>query len=166
MKKGRSTRATLFAKLSLVLANGGGRNSGAGFRLELLPVVLNEILLLAMTVAGVEVVLQHLSVGLIKVPMVVIEAIDSAHNAGAMPAARAVHVKLAGRWIVNHLQKSSYLIRAGSGLINDWDVDVAQAGGLNGRLLIRPGIVGQIDYGFDPESRESRIVLIFGARAA
>ena len=119
-----------------------------------------------MTVAGVEVVLQHLSVGLIKVPMVVIEAIDGSHNAGTMPAAGAVHVKLAGRWGVNHLQKCIYLRHAGGSLINDWDIDVAQASGLNGRLLIRPGIVGKINDGLDPEGGESRIVLIFWARAA
>ena len=78
-----------------------------------------------MTVAGVEVVLQHLRVCLIKVPMVVIKAIYCAHDAGAMAAPGAVHIKLAGRRVVNRLQKRIYLLRAGRALINQRDVDVA-----------------------------------------
>ena len=78
-----------------------------------------------MTVAGVEVVLQHLSVCLVIVPMVVIESVDGAHDAGAMAAPGAVHEKLASGRIVNQLQKPTYLFHAGIALINDWDVDVA-----------------------------------------
>ena len=49
------------------------------FRLELLPVVLNEVKLLSMTVAGIEIVLLHLSVGLVIVPVIVVETVYGSH---------------------------------------------------------------------------------------
>src|SRR5258705_13774191 len=119
-----------------------------------------------MTVAGVEVVLQHLSVCLIKVPVVVIEAVNGCHYTGAMPAPGAVYEKLPGGWVVNHLQKCIYLIRCGIAFIDQRDVDIAQAGSLYGRLLIRPGIVSEINDGLDPYGGQSRIVLILGPGAA
>ena len=45
------------------------------FGLELLPVVLNEVELFSVTVAGVEVVLLHFRIYLIIVPVIVIETI-------------------------------------------------------------------------------------------
>ena len=128
--------------------------------LELLPVVLNKVFLLSMTVAGVEVVLQHLRISLVKVPMVVIEAVYRAHHAGAMAASGAVHEELAGLRVVNQLQKRIYLFHAGGTFINYGDVDVAESSSLNGRLLIRPGIVREINHGFDSERGESWVVLL------
>ena len=119
-----------------------------------------------MTVAGVEVVLQHLGVCLIKVPVVVIEAVNGCHYTGAMPAPGAVYEKLPGSWVVNHLHKCIYLIRCGIAFVDQRDVDVAQSGCLYCRLLIRPGIISEIDDGLDPERGQSWIVLIFGPGAA
>src|SRR5258705_4522179 len=98
-----------------------------------------------MTVAGVEVVLQHFGICLIIVPVVVIETVNGGHYAGAMPASGAVHEKLPCGWVVNRLQKCIYLIRCGIAFIDQRDVDVAQAGGLYGRLLTVPGIVSEIN---------------------
>jgi len=54
----------------------GCRHGGSSFsRLRHLPVVLNEIKLFSLSVAGVEVVLLHLRVDLVIVPMIVIETI-------------------------------------------------------------------------------------------
>ena len=54
----------------------GCRHGGSSFsRLRHLPVVLNEIKLFSVSVAGVEVVLLHLRVDLVIVPMIVIETI-------------------------------------------------------------------------------------------
>ena len=59
--------------------------------MEFLPVILNKVQLLSMTVAGIEVVLQHLGVCLIIVPVIVIEAVNGCHYTGAMPAPGAVY---------------------------------------------------------------------------
>lgn len=89
------------------LASGGCDGACVGlFRLKLLPVVLNEVFLLSMTPAGIEVVLIHLGHGLFKVPLIVIETIYGAHDSGAMPASRAVQEKLAGGRIVYHFRNS------------------------------------------------------------
>ena len=61
------------------------------FRLELLPVVLNEIKLLSMAVAGIEVVLLHFSIRLVIVPVMVVEPINCGYHSRAMATARAVH---------------------------------------------------------------------------
>ena len=54
----------------------GCSHGGSSFsRLRHLPVVLNEIKLFSVSVASVEVVLQHLRVDLVVVPMIVIETI-------------------------------------------------------------------------------------------
>src|SRR5258705_7035101 len=102
-----------------------------------------------MTVAGVKVVLLHLSVCLVIVPVIVIETVYRTHDSCAVPSARAVHVKLAGGRIASSLQKLVCLFHAWIRFINDRDVNVAHSSSLNGRLLALPGIVGQIDNGFD-----------------
>src|SRR5947209_5971953 len=98
-----------------------------------------------MTVTGVEVVFIHLSIGPVKVPMIMIETVYRSHYPGAMPAARAVHEKLAGGWIASDLQKRINLLRAWIRFINEGDINVAHSSSLNGRLLALPGIVSQID---------------------
>src|SRR5690242_4879814 len=96
------------------------RDGGSSFsRLRHLPVVLNEIKLFSVSVAGVEVVLLHLRVDLVIVPMIVIETIQRSHHSGAMTSARAVYVKLACSGIVNDLQKLVYLCRAWVLFIDD-----------------------------------------------
>jgi hypothetical protein len=53
-----------------------GNRRGLGLsRLELSPVILDEILLLSVTVAGVELVLVHFGHHLFEVPMIVSEAV-------------------------------------------------------------------------------------------
>src|SRR4029079_4701046 len=89
------------------------------FRLELLPVILNEIKLLAMTTTTIEIVVLHLSECLVVSPMIVVETIYGAHDSGAMPASGAVHVKLAGGWIISNFQEASYLVRAWIAFVND-----------------------------------------------
>ena len=59
-------------------------------------VVLHEFLHVAVAPASVEVVLLHLRINLIVIPVVVIEPVNSAHHARAMPAAGAVYIKLPG----------------------------------------------------------------------
>ena len=51
--------------------------------------------------ASVEVVVLHLGVYLIEVPVIMVEAIGRAYNAGTMTSAGAVDKKLARRWIIN-----------------------------------------------------------------
>src|SRR5215204_4530211 len=70
------------------------------FRLELLPVVLDEIQLSSMTVAGVKIELLHLGIRLVKVPLIVIEPINRRHYSSAMPSSGTVHIKLSGLGIV------------------------------------------------------------------
>src|SRR5882724_7714501 len=135
-------------------------------RLELLPVVLNEVKLFSMTVAGIEVVLLHLSVDLVKVPVIVIETIYGAHDSGAMPSTCAVHVKLAGGWTISNLQKRAYLFRAWSFFINNRNIYVAHAGSLDGRLFAVSGIVSQIDDCLDTKCREVFKLLNFWPPAA
>src|SRR6266850_6544270 len=135
-------------------------------RLELLPVVLNEIKLLSMTVAGIEVVLLHLSVDLVKVPVIVIETIYGAHDAGAMPSTRAVHVKLTSGWIISNLQKRAYLFRGWICFVNNGNVHVAHSSTLNGRLFAVSGIVSQINDSFDTKCRKVSKVLGFWPGAA
>ena len=67
---------------------------------KLLPVVANEIKQLAVAVAGIEVVLLHLGVGLIKVPVIVIESVYRTHRSGSVAPSSTVDVKLASRWVV------------------------------------------------------------------
>src|SRR5882762_8519926 len=138
-----------------VLATSSCRHAAVGlFRLELLPVGLNEVKLLSMTIAGIEIVLLHLSVGLVIVPMIVIETIYGAHHSGAMPSTRAVHVKLAGSGIICNLQKRTYLFRAGRLFVNDGNVHVAHSSSLNGGLFAVPGIVSQINDRLDTKRRK------------
>ena len=66
--------------------------------------------------------------------------------------------------IVSNLQKLAYLFRAWIRLINDGDVNVAHSRSLNCRLLLFPGIVGQINYGFDSKRREALKVLLLAGR--
>src|ERR1700741_977067 len=137
MKKAAQFERPFRWRLLVALATGGCSNTGviALFSLELLPVVLDETLLLAMTHAGTEFVLVHLSHGLIEVPVIFIEAINRPHHAGAVTASCTVQVKLARRRIVYHFQKGIYLVHRGIALINHGDVDIAQSCSLNGRLL-------------------------------
>jgi hypothetical protein len=55
----------------------------------------SQVPLLAVSVAGTEFVLVHLGQRLFEVPVIVVEAIDSAHDSRAMAAAGAVHEELA-----------------------------------------------------------------------
>src|SRR4030088_1328783 len=98
-----------------------------------------------MTVAGVEVVLLHLSVCLVKVPVIVIETVYRTHYSCAMPPARAVDIKLTGSRIVSNLQKRLYLFCAWIRFIDDGDVNVAHSSSLDCRLLALPGIVSQVN---------------------
>src|SRR6266508_3348346 len=107
-------------------------------RLEFLPVLLNKIQLLSMAVAGVEVELFHFSVCLIVVPVIVVEPVYRAHHPGAVPPARAVHIKLTGRRVVGHLQKLVCLLHAWVCFINYGDVNVTHSRSLNRRLLALP----------------------------
>jgi len=154
-------------KDTLVLATGRCRLAGIGVcRLELLPVVLNEVKLLSMTIAGIEIVLLHLRICLVIVPVIVIETVYGAHDSGAMPSTRAVYVKLAGGWIISNLQKRAYLVRGWILFVNNGNVHVAHSGGLNGRLFALPGIVSQINDCFDTECREVSKVLGFWPSSA
>lgn len=136
------------------------------FCLDLLPVALNEVKLLSMTVASVEVILLHLSVDLVIVPVVVIETVYRGHHASAVPSPSAVHVKLAGGRIVSNRQKLAYLLRAWIPLINDGDINVAHSSRLNGRLLALTGIVCQIDNGLYSQCGKLLKLFRFGAGAA
>src|SRR6266576_3988423 len=81
-------------------------SSGCGVAvLETLGVVLNELLLAAMAIRGIEVKVEHFGISLIERPVIVIEAIYRAHDPSAVTAARAVHVELAGLRVVDDLQK-------------------------------------------------------------
>src|SRR6185436_10333185 len=92
------------AKLFLIYSR---RRDGRGGRLVVmsLGVVLDELLEIAVSPASVEVVLLHFGVNLFEVPVVMIEAVNRAHHARAVPAARAMYEKLSGRRIVDELQK-------------------------------------------------------------
>src|SRR5882724_10466143 len=149
------------------LAASSCMNTGMGlFCLELLPVVLNEVKLLSMTIAGIEIVLLHLSVSLVIVPVIVIETVHGAHDSGAMPSTRAVHIEFTGGWIISNLQKRAYLFRAWIGFVNDGNVDVVHSGGDNRGLFTLPGVVGQVNDGSDTKCRQVFKVLGFWSRAA
>ena len=76
MKKGRKIFDPFPNTSSENLMIRGCRHRGSSFsRLRQLPVLLNEIKLCSVSVAGVEVVLFHLRVDLVIVPMIVIEPI-------------------------------------------------------------------------------------------
>ena len=108
-----------------------------------------------MTHAGTELVLVHFRKGLIEIPMVVVEAIHSAHHSGAMTPTRAMQIKLAGGRIVYYLQERIHLVHAGIALINHGDVYVAQSGSFNRWLLVFPGVISQINHGLNAERGES-----------
>src|SRR5829696_6590417 len=116
----------------------GGAGRGGLLGLDLLPVVFDEILLLAVAKTGVELVLLHLSHNLLEIPIIFIEAIDRPHDSGAMTTSRAVYVELACLRIVDNLQKLIHLLHAGIALINHGNVDVTQSRSLDSRLLILP----------------------------
>jgi len=120
-------------------------------RLDLLPVALNEVKLLSVTIAGVKIILLHLSICLVIVPVIVIEAVYRAHYSGAMPSACTVHVKLTGGGIVNNFQKLIYLGVAWRRFINDGYVDIAHSSSNHCGFLALPGIVSQIDDGLDSQ---------------
>src|SRR5712671_6914796 len=146
MKKGRSNSERPFSRNGYFgLAN--SRCAGL--------LVLNKIKLFSMTVAGIEVELFHLSIRLVIVPVIVIEAVNRTHDSGAVPSARAVHIELAGFWIVCDLQKLVCLFRAGVCFINDGNVNVTHSSSLNCRLLALPGIVRQVNDGLDTEGRQA-----------
>jgi hypothetical protein len=135
-------------------------------RLYLLPVVLNEVKLLSMTIAGIEIVLPHFSVDLVIVPVIVIETVYGAHHSGAMPPTRAVHVKLAGSWIISNLQKRAYLVGAGIFFVNNGNVHVTHPSSLNGGLFAVTGIVSQVNDCLDTKFRKISKVLGFWSRTA
>src|SRR6266513_4032648 len=108
-----------------------------------------------MTVAGVEIILLHLSVGLVKTPVIVIEAVYRSHDSGSMPPARAVNIKLAGGRIVSNPQKLVCLFHAWICFINKRDINVAHSRSLNGRLFVLSGVVGQVDDGLDTKRRKA-----------
>ena len=114
-----------------------------------------------MTVAGVEIKLQHLGVGLIEVPVVMIEAIDGSHDSGAMAATSAMYKELPGRRIINHFQKGIHLFGRRITLVDDRDIHVVQARSLNRRLLILTRVIGQIDNRFDTKLRKRLVVFCF-----
>jgi hypothetical protein len=62
--------------------------------LKLAPVILDEVPLLSMTVTRAELVLIHLSQGLIQIPTIVSETIYRSHDSGAMTSAGTVHEEL------------------------------------------------------------------------
>jgi len=75
-KKGPEMLPALSLASRGILMISGCRHRRSGFSsLRHLPVVLDEIKLFSVSVAGVEVVLQHLRVDLVIVPMIVIETI-------------------------------------------------------------------------------------------
>src|SRR5215212_8188998 len=92
--KRRAILTCISKKLALVCDSGS--RGGRGSILETNCVVLDKLLHVAVSPASVEVIFLHLGVDLLEVPVVMIEAIDSAHDAGAMTSARAVNEKLAG----------------------------------------------------------------------
>ena len=155
----------MWPALFLVLATGS--SSGVGLRrLELLPVTFDEIFLLAMTKAGVEVVFIHFGERLLEVPLMVMETINGPNHACPMASAGAVNEELARFGVGDDFQKFIDLVDAGIALIHHRYVDVAQSGGLDGRLFVLPGIVREIDNGFDSHGRESFEVFFFWPGAA
>ena len=54
-----------------------------------------------MTEASVKVVVFHLGIGLIEVPVIVVEAVGRAHHTGAMTTAGAVDKELARRRVIH-----------------------------------------------------------------
>ncbi len=68
------------------------RSSGLGVKTN--RVVLHKLLHVAVSPASVEVVFLHLGIYLIVVPVVVIESVNGAHDACAVPSAGAVHIEL------------------------------------------------------------------------
>src|SRR6201999_3024817 len=81
-------------RLSRLLCGCNCRGGGGLFGLDLLPVVLDEILLLAVAHAGIEFVLFHLGHCLLEVPVVVVESIYGAQHSGAMPASGTMQEEL------------------------------------------------------------------------
>src|ERR1044072_3426309 len=78
----------------LLLVSSRGGDAGAGlFGNPISRVVLHKLLHVAVSPACVEVVLLHLRINLIVVPVVMVEAVNSAHHARAVTSAGAVHIK-------------------------------------------------------------------------
>src|SRR6266550_6054999 len=90
-----------------------------------LRVVANKVLHFSVTPPGVEVVCLHLCIHLIKVPMIMVEAIDRAHHPRAMAATCAMNKKLSGRRIVNESQKLADLFSFRIIRVAHWNVNVA-----------------------------------------
>src|SRR3954451_272890 len=103
--------------------------------LKLLPVVTNEVQLLSVSGAGVEVIILHFSVRLLIVPVIVIEAINGAHYTGAMTATGTMQIEFFGVGIIHDLQKQVRLLHRWIGLVNNRNIHVSHSRGFNRRLF-------------------------------
>src|SRR4051812_34295958 len=75
----RAIRTCISEKLALVCA--GSSRGGCASVVKTNSVVFDKFLHVAVSPASVKVILLHLGVDLLEVPVVVVKAIDSAHNA-------------------------------------------------------------------------------------
>ena len=78
--------------------------------------------------------------------MIVVEAIYGSHHARAVTPTGAVHVELAGRWVVHDFQELSNLGVARILFVNNRDVHVAHALGFDVAFFLRR-VVRQINDG-------------------
>src|SRR5436853_7150619 len=112
------------------------RSRGGSTRLHLLRVILDKGLQVAVAEASVEVVVLHFRISLIVGPVVHVEAIDGAHDSGAVTAASAVREELAGRGIVDEFQKSINRLLLRVAGIAHRNINVAHPEGFYITLLI------------------------------
>ena len=114
-------------------------------RLPLLPVVLDKLLHRPMSPASVKVVSLHLGIRLIIIPVVVVEAVNSAHHSGAVTTTGAMNEELAGCRIVREFQEGLNLTGFWILSVAHGDIDVAHPQGFDILLFVRLGVVLQID---------------------
>src|SRR6266849_121155 len=153
---------------SLLTARGrrcGGTRSARRVALNPRPVVFHKLLLAAVAIRGVEVIVQHLGINLVERPMVVVEAVNRAHDSRPVTTAGAVYEKLAGRGIVNEFQKLLNLRGTWILLIGNRNVHITHALCFNVAFFLR-GIVCQINHSPNAQGFQVREITFAWPRAA
>src|SRR6266849_4838194 len=132
---------------SLLTARGrrcGGTRSARRVALNPRPVVFHKLLLAAVAIRGVEVIVQHLGINLVERPMVVVEAVNRAHDSRPVTTAGAMNKEFAGGRVVDELEEALNLCCRWVLLVRDGNVHIAHALCFNVAFFLR-GIVCQIN---------------------
>ena len=95
-----------------------------GFRLEVLPAVLDVPLDFSVTPARVEIVILHLLISPIVIPTVVVESVHRSHETGPMTATRTVNIKRPVAFVFGYAQELINHFIFGIIFITHWNIEI------------------------------------------